>query len=200
MGGSLGVYDRMETETGQVYRQRGGKKYLYQYTDGDWLVDSTLGGENSAMYTTDLKNQGTDWKYWDGKKWQNDDPTIQFLPLTSSSCILQPSILLTSTGSTATTWPDYLGTFHIVQGQFSAGRPVWRNSKGRVLKIMNGKTTFGVTFDMTANSLEVRSASGPTCPTDAKAANSARFDQDAWQFWDGAKMIDDNKIKITSVK
>ena len=172
---------------------------MYQYTDGNWKVGPTLGGAGAGMYTTDLKNKGTDWKYWDGKKFQNDDSTIQFLPLTSSSCILQPSILLTSTGPTATTRPDYLGTFHIVQGQFSAGRPVWRNSKGKVLKIRNGKTRFGVYDDLTSTGVNILSASGPTCPTDAKAANSARYDYHAWRFWDGANYVEDQKITATSV-
>ena len=196
------MYDRMETETGQVYRQRGGELYLYQYKNADWVVSKNIGdskdGSTSMIYTSDLDS--SDWYYYGNGKWQNDDSTIQFLPLSSSSCILQPSILLTSTGPTATTRPDYLGTFHIVQGQFSAGRPVWRNSKGKVLKIENGQTSFGVYDDLTSTNLEVRSSSGPTCPTDAKAANSERDDEHAWLFWDGTNMVEDDKMTITAVK
>ena len=53
--------------------------------------------------------------------------------------------------------------------------------------------------DLTSNSVNILSASGPTCPTDAKAANSARDDENAWQFWDGANMVEDDKITATSV-
>ena len=201
----LGVYDRMETGDGQAYRQRGGEWYIYQYNN-DWVVGRTIGDSTGYMYTSDLNSNH--WYFWTPfGTWKNDsrditDPTIQFLPLTSSSCIIQPSIHLTSTGPTATNRPHYLGTFHIVQGLFSAGRPVWRNSKGKVLIIRNGWSSRYVVMndDLTLDSDAVRSASGPTCPTDAKAASSAWF-QDNWQFndWIDSKWVEDDKIRITSV-
>ena len=67
--------------------------------------------------------------------------------------------------------------------------------------IRNGSSRYVVmNDDLTLDSDAVRSASGPTCPTDAKAASSAWF-QDNWQFndWIDSKWVEDDKIRITSV-
>ena len=164
---------------------------MYRGSDGFWYSGLTI-GKIGSMYTSDLNN-GRDWSYSNGGSWKTDDKTIKFVPLSTNSCILQKSIVLASTGPTSSIRPDYLGTFNMVQGEFSAGRPVWRNSKGKVLKIRPGKSTFSVYQDMTSSNRLVRSGSGPTCPTDSKARYSARF-RLGWQFYDGRKWVDDNKI------
>ena len=170
---------------------------MYRGSDGFWYSGLTI-GKIGSMYTSDLNN-GRDWSYSNGGSWKTDDKTIKFVPLSTNSCILQKSIVLASTGPTSSIRPDYLGTFNMVQGEFSAGRPVWRNSKGKVLKIRNGKTVFVVYDDLTSTKGGILSSSGPTCPTDAKAANSARYDYHAWRFWDGANKVEDQKITATSV-
>ena len=146
-----------------------------------------VGDSNIGLQTSHLKNNGSDWYYYDDEKWQNDDPTIQFTPMTTSSCLLQPSITLTSTDLTATTRRNYLGTFNIVQGEYSAGRPVWRNKRGRLLKMRRGYSSFGVYSGIMHTVEEVSSASGPTCPTDAKAGHSDKLDIHHWHFYEGGR-------------
>ena len=171
--------------------------FIYK-KDDKWYCGTTVGASSgSAFYTTDLFSKPDKWYYiGDGGAWQNDDPTLQFLPLTPTSCILQPSILITSTGPTNSTQSDYLGSFSIVQGVFSAGRPVWMNSKGKVLKIRPGNTSFGVYNGIESTSAYVSSGSGPTCPTDTKAGHSNRFGRNTWRFWDGVKWVEDDTIVV----
>ena len=145
-GAWLGVYEEIESDyaTSRVFKQRGGTQFIYK-KDDKWYCGTTVGASSGrSFYTTDLFSKPDKWFYWGGGAWHNDDPTLQFLPLTPTSCILQPSILITSTGPANSTLADYLGSFSIVQGVFSAGRPVWMNSKGKVLKIRPGNTSFGV--------------------------------------------------------
>ena len=184
--------------------QRGGDKHIHCTMKEEeactWVLSSKVGSLRGGLKTSNLKNKGSDWYYYDRSEFHNNDTTIQFVPLSESSCILQTSILLSSTGPTSSIVPDYLGTFTIVEGQFSAGRPVWRNSKGKVLKIISGKTkkekserTFGVYDSLTSTSASVRSGSAPTCPTHAKAGYNARTGH-GWQFWDGKDWVEDNNI------
>ena len=139
------------------------------------------------MYSADLKN----WFYAVSGKWKSDDHTIEFVPLLPSSCILQPSIQISSSGLAATTWPDYFGTFYIVPGKFSVGRPVWRNRKGNELKIKQGRTYFAVYDDLKTTA--VRSGSGPTCPIDTKAGKNAQLGH-GWQFKVKGEWVEDGKI------
>ena len=73
---------------------------------------------------------------------------------------------------------------------------MWRNDHGKVLKIRPGITQFGVYDDIEATTAYVTSASGPTCPTAAKAGHSVRYDHHAWRFWDGGKNVEDNMITV----
>jgi hypothetical protein len=195
-GDSLGLYDEIQHEyAGRVFKQRGAEEFIYM-KDDKWFCGPSVGASKGrALYSNDLFNKPGEWNYYDGG-WQNNDPTLHFLPLTPSSCILQPSIHITSTGPALTRQPDYLGTFWIVQDVFSAGRPVWRNSKGKVLKIRPGKVSFGVYDGIEETGAYILSASGPTCPTDTKAGHSDRDDVHAWRFWDGKNYAEDNTITV----
>jgi len=190
-GARLGIYEEIDHEYGsRVFRQRGGTLYIYK-KDDKWWCGSTVGAYTGSFYTTDLFSKTGEWYYWDGA-YQKDDQTLQFLPLSPTSCIIQPSILITSTGPANSIWPDYLGSFTLVPGVFSAGRPVWRNTKGKVLMIRPGITHFGVYdgIESTGGSY-VRSLSGPTCPTDIKAGHNDRKGRNAWWYYDGGKWVED---------
>ena len=65
-----------------------------------------------------------------------------------------------------------------------------------MLKIRPGKVVFGVYDGIEETHLEIRSASGPTCPTDTKAGHSDRDDRHAWRFWDGENTVEDNTITV----
>jgi hypothetical protein len=197
-GSDLGVYKEIESAyaTSRVFTQRGGTHFIYK-KDDKWWSGTTVGASSDrSFYTNDLFSKPDELYYWGRGAWQNDDPTLQFLPLTPTSCILQPYILITSTGPANSTKPDYLGSFSIVQGVFSAGRPVWMNSKGKVMMIRPGKTTFGVYSSIESTGAGVQSGSGPTCPTDTKSGHNDRFGRNAWRFWDGGKFVEDDTIVV----
>jgi hypothetical protein len=196
-GDKLGLYDEITADnagSGRVFQQRAGAWFIYK-KDDKWYCGPSVGSTTAYLYSYDLFSKPGEWVSSDGGEWQKD-PTLHFLPLPPSSCILQPSIQITSTGPALTRQPDYLGTFLIVPGVFSAGRPVWRNSKGKVLKIRPGKTVFGVYNGIEETNLEIKSASGPACPTETKAGHSDSLDVHAWRFWNGENMIEDNTITV----
>ena len=131
-GHRTGLYELEHSRTFSekpVYRQRGGDYYLY-WLSGRWYVGPTVGvAKDLGLSTQDL--MAGHWVYAKEGSWP-EDKTISFLPLSSSHCILQPSITLSSSGPANSSPPDYLGTFTILPDTFSQGRPVWRNSKGKV--------------------------------------------------------------------
>jgi len=195
-GARLGIYEEIDHEYGsRVFRQRGGTVYIYK-KDDTWWCGKTVGGSSAYLYTTDLFSKTGEWYYARDGGWKKDDPTLQFLPLSPTSCILQPSILITSTGRANSIQPDYLGSFTLVPGVFSAGRPVWRNTKGKVLKINPGQDNFGVYDGIESSNREVRSASGPTCPTDTKAGHSDRYGENVWRYYDGGRHVEDATILV----
>ena len=112
-GNVHGLYDEIKSDyAGRVFNQRCGEMFIYKKND-KCLCDPSV--------VVSVQQPGKWFYVGDDGYWQNNDPTLHFLPLTPFSCILQPSIQITSTGPALTRRPDYLGTFLIVPGVFSAG-------------------------------------------------------------------------------
>ena len=166
---------------------------MYRLSDGHWMCSDYV-GTMGVLYTSSLSNIGQDWKYKKGGNWVNNDDTIKFSTLNSptAACLLCKTILLTSTGQTSYTLPDYLGLFTAEPEVFSAGRPVYRNGKGKVLKIIPGTVTFAV-HDETGIA-RVTYAAGPTCVT--QASYSLRFDR-GWTVKDGEEWKKDDTMEVT---
>ena len=132
---------------------------------------------------------GGTWSFGKEKVWTEDD-SIQFLPLNSSSCLLCKTVILNSTGSAIQTRPNYFGTFEKTS-TFSAGRPVYKNNKGKFLMMKNVYTSFSVWDDtkrrVTAGkghdegTRSLRSGSGPTCATDGDGSIAGHQTQ-GWQY------------------
>ena len=61
---------------------------------------------------------------------------------------------------------------------------------------MNGKVAFRVGDKVGDNIDYIRSGSGPTCPTMSRARISNRTGDNAWQFWDGEKWVEDITIRV----
>ena len=169
---------------------------MYKGSDGNWFCSTTVERLGGAFYTFSLSNIGKEWKYGKDGSWVNNDATIRFSSISSptSACLLCKTVRLTSTGQTNSTLPDYLGLFTAVPEVFSAGRPVYRNENGKVLKIIPEYTDFNVHDE--ADIARVQSGSGPTCVTQDKANYSARFDR-GWQVKDGDEWKDDDTMEVT---
>jgi len=197
-GSSLGIYDVAIDDSDpdkRVYKQRGGAHYLYKQNEF-WKVSEKIGGNENDFKTYSLSSTGTGWYYAAKDRWNNDDHTIKFSSLTSDSCILSSSLIISSSGPAAFAVPDYLGVFYQLPNMFSAGRPIWKNNHGKVLVIEDGFTVFSVQDDLTSTFAIIKSGSGPTCPTDEEAGHSLRFDYRGWHYWTGSTWVTDETISI----
>ena len=197
-GSSLGVYDVAIDDSDpdkRVYKQRGGRHYLFK-KDDFWAVGTKIGGTKHTLWTYNILSTGTEWYYSGNGRWNNDDNTLKFISLTSDSCILSSSLIISSSGPAASALPEYLGVFNQLPNMFSAGRPIWKNNHGKVLRIKPEYTSFSVRDDLTASGARIRSGSGPTCPTDEEAGHSLRFDYRGWHYWTGSTWVTDETISI----
>jgi len=195
-GHGLGLYT-YDNDTG-YYVQKGGDYYLKEDRSGWFTFPRISGCKHSdpysciAQYAASLKTKnltGETWSFGKEKQWKEDD-SIQFLPLNSSSCLMCNKVILSSKGSAVQTRPDYFGTFEKTSS-FSAGRPVYKNHKGKFLMMKNEYTSFSVWDDMkrrvTAGkgqdegTRSLRSGSGPTCVTDVDGGIPGRQTQ-GWQY------------------
>ena len=214
-GHALGVYTPLP-DTG-AYHQKGGDYYLYQDRDS-WHLSPHITGCNktynnnvalsnrilgcaatwvAAIQTKDIHSVGGDWSYAKDKEWVNDDPTLQFVQITSAAaaCITCTTVQLTSTGPAMQSKPDYLGVFTAVPGLYSAGRPVYKNHAGRFLMVKNEYTTFAVWDDVERRvragkgeegGRSIRSVSAPTCVGETMTGG--------WQFREEEEWVQDETI------
>ena len=196
-GDGFGIYEEIKAgHFSKVYKQKGGVQFLSKNTDGNWYMSDNIGATINRYCRTDNLFCGT-WYYIGNGGFQDNDPTIKLVPWTASTCILTPTILLTSSGSARISHPDYLGKFNIVDGAFEAGRPIWKNTKGKILKLENGLVSFSIHDDLSSKVPKVRSASAPLCPTDPQVSYSSRFNRRGWRFWDNGKWVVDNTIVVS---
>jgi len=195
-GHGLGLYTY--NYNAGYYVQEGGDYYLKEDRAGWFTFPRISGCQHSdpflciAQYTASLKTKnlsGEIWSFGKEKMWTEDD-SIQFLPLNTSSCLMCKAVILSSMGSAIQTRPDYFGTFEKTSS-FSAGRPVYKNKKGKFLMMKNEYTSFSVWDDMerrvTAGKGQdegtrgLRSGSGPTCVTDVDGSIPGR-QTEGWQY------------------
>merc|ERR1719445_1784740 len=179
-GSTLGVYERIP-EKQDMYKQKGGDYYLYK-DKKDWVpqprlanckepyIFSCIATWVASIKTSDIKGVGAVWSYGKNKTWVNDDPTLQFIPVSSNkvSCLRCNSVQLKSKD------PSNSGVFRVMPGRYSAGRPVYKNKAGWFLMVKNEYSSYGV-WDNPDKRLHagkgdegerfVRSGSAPTCVT-----------------------------------
>ena len=139
-GGDLGQYEYVE-ERGhyvqsctEMNSEKYQPRYLYPDEDGVWRVSSTPGEKEKRCW---LKNPTASktvpvsgWWYWDGKEWQDDDPS-----LTVTSGPLPPlprQFTVTGIGGAAVKLKKCLGVFTKTE-RWWRGRPVYVNTKGTLL-------------------------------------------------------------------
>ena len=75
------------------YRQRNteGTKDIFLYSEaGQWWVSDTLGGSSANLenYQDSPRPPSSQWLYWDGKKWNNNDTSLTLEFTTLSPCQL----------------------------------------------------------------------------------------------------------------
>jgi len=182
-GHGLGLYT-YQADTG-YYAQQGGDYYLVKDREG-WFTFPRIAGCTStetpfsciAQYAASIKTKnltGTTWSFSKDEVWTEDD-SIQFLPVSSNSCLLCKKFILSSAGPAMQARPEYFGSFER-EASFSAGRPVYRNKVGKFLMMKNEYTTFSVWDDAKRGvsagrgdegTRGLRSSSGPTCVTGAE--------------------------------
>ena len=210
-GSTLGVYT-LYPGSSTVYQQQGGDYYIYQDKD-HWYVSPRVSGCNkdshplacaatwtASIKTSDTRYVGPAWSYGKDNAWANDDPTLQFVPITSpaAACIRCSALELVSAGPEQ----DYLGLFYAVPDHFSAGRPVYKNSAGLYLMVKNEYSSFSVWEDeerrVSAGKGEeggrsMRSAAAPTCVTHVEGLGSG------WQVKEGEGWVDSKFISAKCV-
>ena len=217
-GSALGVYTLLPGTT--AYHQKGGDYYLYQDKD-TWYLSPHITGCNktyplgcaatwvASIKTKNIDSVGSDWSYAKDKEWSTDDPTLQFVPITSdaAACITCSTVIVRSgsvrlrSGPFRHSKPDFLGRFNAVLGLYSAGRPVYKNNAGRYLMIKNEYTSFAVWDDaerrLRAGKGEeggrsLRSRSAPTCVGDLQSMTGRM--KHGWQFRKGEEWGQDDTI------
>jgi len=181
-GHGLGLYT-YNINTG-YYVQDGGDYYLAKDRTG-WFTFPRISGcadkindfSCIAFYVANLRTAdpitGEPWSFGKNKSWV-EDSSIEFKPVTDSSCLFCRTVTLSSTGPAMEERSEYLGKFERVSS-YSAGRPVYKNEYGKFLMMKNEYTTFSV-WDNVERSVSagkgvegvrgIRSLTGPTCVTD----------------------------------
>ena len=79
--------------------------------------------------------------------------------------------------------PDYLGDF-TPTGQYSMGRPVFTNNKGKYLSMRNTDHGWCVSDGVNNwHGIVSPSSTGSPCPADPRNSYSTRYNQKSWLYW-----------------
>ena len=202
-GDLLGLYQLMETQhnNAPIYKQlhnvsvhnKVQQHYIY-LADGTTSVEDRLRNCNNGSM---LPRSG--WEYYDGKG-HTLDPELNIKTVADVNSLICPSVTITASGEAARLRPKYLGQFKPTS-QFSAGRPIFRNSHGKYLLVVPGYTSWGVCEEnvkrfqdkktgrvlvyTNLNSCLIRLSSGSAPdlnPASVRAKNNKRIQQTTWQY------------------
>ena len=161
--------------------------YIFRISNGDWVAGKELGDSRNAGLGNSNKSPApprSGWKYWDTNEWRSD-PYLSIVTISDTSTRICPVIDIQATGAAAREVSDYLGQFSITT-QFSTGRPMWRNNRGKYLRVHPDSTAWGVVDNVETNFARIRSgAAGGLCPASSRSRYHKRFNYNSWQYWDG---------------
>ena len=160
--------------------------YIYKSDSGNWFAGKELGASSGGLRNTNSSPAPprSGWQYGDDDGEWVSDPDLTVMTISDTSTLICPVINIRASGAAARKVPDYLGEFTITS-QYSAGRPVWRNNRGKYLRVPAGKTTWGVVDNVEINGAGIRSGVAPgLCPASARSRYSKRFNINSWQYSD----------------
>ena len=184
-GGSLGQYCLVPNKGWAVQRntEKGDEQYLprfiYRMPEDGWWIGNTPGKNSGWLRNATLSDTPpmTGWMYIFKNKWY-EDPSLVITSLTppwsADLMSLCDTITMAAWGPAAREQTACLGDFYRMREMWWNGRPVFRNSFGRLLHQSHNQGWFvGTEFGKT-------NLSGFTayhCPADEKN----------WEYWDGSK-------------
>ena len=175
-GGSLGQYC-YDPDTGfylQTNTEVGDEKYKPRYiypVDDEWWVGPTPGRKLGFMHnpTKSLNMPLVGWMYTDGKGTWHADETLVISPGPLTLC---DSLTVSASGPAAEEQSEKLGEFSRTEMWWN-GKPVFRNSQGRLLKQSSKEWDVGDNLDKAG----LRGSFTCHCPGS----------DENWTYWDGAK-------------
>ena len=193
----MGLYQMMSVKYnsapayGQVHNVIATKRhYIYKHKNGDWVAGVGLGGL-FGLYNSNRSPAPprSGWQYYGDGEWRSD-PDLSIVTISDTSTLICPVITIKATGVAARERPDYLGQFTITN-QFSAGRPVWRNNKGKYLLVHADGVSWYVGDNVETGEGEIQSGAAPgLCPASPRSRYNKRLNQNSWQYGDGHNWYD----------
>jgi len=192
-GGAMGLYQVMSVNynSAPAYRQVhnvSGTEPHYIFKSDKWYAGPELGNINKRA----LKNSNSSpapprsgWQYNAGDGEFVSDPNLSIVTISDTSNRICPVINIRARGAAARKVPDALGRFTITN-QFSVGRPVWRNNKGKYLSAHPGSSSWLVRDNVETAAGWIQSGAAPgLCPASARSRYNKRGNQNSWQYYDG---------------
>ena len=165
--------------------------YIYKSDSGNWLANHELGDSSGGLRNTNSSPAPprSGWQYARSGEFVSD-PDLTVVTISDTSTLICPVINIQASGEADRKVPDYLGQFTITS-QFSAGRPVWRNNKGKYLSVHPDKVNWRVTNNVEDTAAGIQSGVAPgLCPASARSRYNKRFNINSWKYWDGDEFRD----------
>ena len=123
----------------------GDEMFLFSNRRGWWIVGTSLaldGDEDQdQIFFRNRTEPGSDivptsgWEVASALRRFESDPTMTATPFKEMFEHICSSIKISAKGEAAMLWPDSLGTFTPVPGEYSCGRQVFSNASGRYLLV-----------------------------------------------------------------
>ena len=183
-----------------VYKQNGGRLWLYQNHDSYAYVSTSLGSELANLRVEAENILSSNWEYWDGKTWHKDPQLMLF---TWNSLKSLPTvcrcITISSSGTGMIYHKDSFGSFNRLDSVYQSGRPVFKNKAGKFLTMQNGMTNWSVSDTPRGGKpggSNVGSPAGTVCPAEQQACKSAMFGLGSWFYHFDGKCIPDQSISV----
>ena len=152
MGDVMGLYQRMSSDYNKApaYRQlntvtRTQPAYLYKADFGYWLAGLKLGGSGAGLQNTNRSPAPprSGWQYYNGSGWHTDR-LLSVVSISDTTDLICTLVNISATGAAARRVPpDYLGQYRITE-DYSAGRPIYKNSRNKYLYVPGRKVTWHV--------------------------------------------------------
>ena len=201
----MGLYKRtsLKVNNAPAYRQvhdinETDPHYLYKYDDGDWQIGEELGGSSAGLYNTNSSPAPprSGWKYWNGDEWRSDTE-LTAKPISDTSTLICPVININASGIAEEKSSDYMGQFTLTS-KFSAGHPVYANTRGKKLRVHPGFSVWGVGDSVESGDDGIHSGgAGTLCPASARSRYNKRDNYDSWQYVDDNFEWQDGDIEVT---
>ena len=174
--------------------------YLYKYDTGAWHVSDELGDSGGGLFNSNTSPAPprSGWQYWEVNIGEDRaDPNLSIVTISDTSTRICPIINISARGAAARKVPDYLGRFTITN-QFSAGRPVYRNNRGKYLRVLPGTPDWSVSDNVVTDDQRIWSgAAAGLCPASDRSRYNKRRNINSWQYWDNGWRDGDITVTCT---